>query len=60
MSCPMCDGRGHVCIDDVCRAGDCIHGDSTCPTCYGDPDYEDESFDDDDNSDEMDDAGRPG
>lgn len=50
MSCNRCDDRGHVCIDDMCRgSGECIHGDSVCPKCHGDPDHE---FYDDDSDDE--------
>jgi hypothetical protein len=35
--CESCNGRGHHCIDDICRAkGYCMHGDSTCRRCEGD------------------------
>jgi hypothetical protein len=59
--CPTCSGRGHVCIDDVCCGGDeCFHGDSRCPTCFGDPDWDwGDDTDDDypyDEDDAMDDS----
>ena len=47
MPCGQCGGRGHVCIDDICQSGECIHGDSVCPTCGGDPDYGEEEDDED-------------
>jgi hypothetical protein len=53
MSCPRCDGRGHICPDDVCRwTGDCRHEDSTCPLCFGDEDYE-LTYDADDEADDR-------
>jgi hypothetical protein len=42
VSCPRCGGIGHICIDDMCiGSGECIHGDSDCPVCFGDMDYDD-------------------
>lgn len=60
MSCDTCGGLGHVCIDDLCHSGDCMHGDADCPECFGDPDY---GYDEDEEADmvlgqERDEVGR--
>lgn len=38
VDCDRCNGEGwtHHCIDDLCQAGPCIHGDNyECPDCNG-------------------------